>query len=206
MKLLTDDPVIARDIDGLLKDDPVFSACFPNDFIMERARGHDGMAGLIRIVIGQQVSTAAAKSLWAKFTDKLDPSDAAAILSCHDDELRACGLSRQKVGYVRGLAQAILEESLQPATWIDKDSDAVIKEITSLKGFGLWSAQMFLMFNLARPDIWPHGDLGIQNGVRLYLNLPNRPTEKETIAHGTLFKGRETAAALLLWSMKDGGI
>lgn len=204
--MLTDDPVIAAHIQELLRDDPVFSRAFPKCYRMERAKGEDGIAGLLRIVIGQQVSTAAARSLWGKFNDRFDPYDTAAILAAADEDLRACGLSRQKIGYIRGLASAIQNQDIVPESWYAKDSEAVIAEITALKGFGLWSAQMFLMFNLARPDIWPHGDLGIQSGVQLYLDLPTRPTEKETKTHGALFKGRETAAALLLWSLKDGGV
>lgn len=204
--MLTDDPQIKSDIEWLLANDKVFKSSFPADYRIERSKGEEGMAGLIRIIVGQQVSTAAARSLWQKFTNAFDPLDTIAILNASDDDLRACGLSRQKVGYVRGLAEAIQNHDIVPSSWVEKESDVVIKEITALKGFGLWSAQMFLMFNLVRPDIWPHGDLGVQNGVQLYLNLPDRPTEKETLAHGALFQGRETAAALLLWSLKDGGV
>lgn len=204
--MLTNDPRIASDIQWLLQNDKFFKNHFPQDYSIERPRGEEGMAGLIRIVIGQQVSTAAAKSLWAKFTAQFDPNNPQPILNADDDSLRACGLSRQKISYVRGLAAAILDNTLQPETWDNKSSTDVIKDITALKGFGLWSAQMFLMFNLARPDIWPHGDLGIQIGVGKYLKMNNRPTEKETLAAGYYFKNRETAASLLLWSIKDGGV
>lgn len=204
--LLTDDPVIAADLSYLLQHDPVFSVYFPNGYAMERQRSLPDMAGLARVIIGQQVSTAAARSLWTKFTDKFDPYDTALILKASDDDLRGCGLSRQKIGYLRGLAQAIQDGSLQPATWADKDDETVTAEITALKGFGLWSAQMVLMFHLARPDIWPYGDLGIQVGLQTYLNLPERPDHKTTQAAYKHFKGRATSAALLLWSIKDGGI
>ncbi|PCI00336.1 MAG: hypothetical protein COB76_03780 [Alphaproteobacteria bacterium] len=204
--MLTDDPRIAGDIEWLLTNDSVFLKYFKSGFKLTRSRGEDGMAGLIRIVVGQQISTAAARSLWAKFTDKFDPLNPSDILNGSDDDLRSCGLSRQKVGYVRGLAQAILDRTIEPESWTDKDSATVIEEITALKGFGIWSAQMFLMFNLARPDVWPCGDLGVQNGLQIYLGLANRPTEKETKAKAALFTGRETAAALLLWSLKEGGV
>ena len=203
---LTADPVIASDLRWLLDNDSFFKNHFASDYNPVRSRGHDGMAGLIRIVIGQQVSTKAAASLWQKFTDQFNPADPHPLIAAEDDVLRGCGLSRQKVGYVRGLAQAIAEKTLQPESWHNKSSDDVIAEITALKGFGLWSAQMFLMFNLARPDIWPHGDLGIQTGLGIYLGRDERPSEKETMGHRHLFEGRETAAALLLWGIKDGGV
>ncbi len=203
---LTDDPVIRDHIDWLLTNNLVFQKHFSKDCRINRERGEDGMAGLIRIIIGQQVSTAAAKSLWQKFSDKFDASDPQAIISADDETLRTCGLSRQKIGYVRGLAQAVIDKEIDIQSWADKPTDQVVAEITALKGFGLWSAQMYLMFNLARHDVWPYGDLGIQNGLAQYLGQENRPSEKETLAHAHLFKGRETAAALLLWSIKDGGI
>jgi DNA-3-methyladenine glycosylase II len=203
---LTDDPRIASDLEWLFANDTFFKSHFPADYAIQRARGHANMAGLIRIVIGQQVSTKAADSLWLKFTTQFNPADPEPIMNVDDDVLRACGLSRQKVGYVKGLAAAIHDKKLQPETWNNKSSVDVTTDITALKGFGLWSAQMFLMFNLARPDIWPAGDLGIQIGTGLYFNLSERPTEKQTLEYGHHFAGRETAAALLIWSIKDGGI
>lgn len=204
--LLTDDPVIAANINDFLADDSVFSVYFPKGFSMERERGLGGLAGLTRVIIGQQVSTAAARSLWTKFTDRFDPHDPVPVIGASDEALRACGLSRQKIGYLRGLAQSIHEGSLQPDSWSGKDDETVIAEITALKGFGLWSAQMVLMFHLARPDIWPYGDLGIQSGLQIYLDLPERPDHKATQAAYELFAGRATAASLLLWSIKDGGV
>jgi DNA-3-methyladenine glycosylase II len=203
---LTDDPIIRDHIDWLLVNDPIFQKHFSKNYKIDRARGEDGMAGLIRIIIGQQVSTAAARSMWQKFSDKFNINDPESLVRADDEDLRVCGLSRQKIGYVRGLALAVIEKKIDIASWNHKSTDQVTKEITSLKGFGLWSAHMFLMFNLARPDVWPHGDLGIQSGLGIYLGLGQRPDEKETLAKAHLFKGRETAAALLLWSIKDDGV
>jgi len=203
MNFLTDDKKIADDLAWLMTNDPVFSRYFTTDTLPQRERGEEGAAGLIRIVLGQQVSTAAASSIWTKFTNQFNPTQTGPIIAASDDNLRACGLSRPKVKYIRGLAQAIEDKAIDIESWTNKDTETVVSEITSLKGFGLWSAQMFLMFNLARPDVWPHGDLGIQIGLGIYLNSDERPTEKETQAQCGLFKGRETAAALLLWSLKE---
>lgn len=202
-KLLTDDPVIMKDLEWLCSHDIIFSSVFANSDIIEREKGLGGMPGLIRIVIGQQISTSAARSLWQKFTDKFDPNDTRSIIEANDNDLRSCGLSKQKIAYVKGLAESIENRELQPETWTEKDSETITKEITSLKGFGLWSAHMVLMFHLARPDIWPYGDLGIQNGLQIYLNLKERPKENDTKDKVALFKGRETAAALLLWKLTE---
>lgn len=204
--LLTDDPAIAADLEHLLKNDEIFAAYFPQGYAVKRLRGDAGMAGLIRIIIGQQVSTAAARSLWTKFTDRYDPDDPLSLIEAGDENLLACGLSRQKIAYIRGLARAMAEQTLRPDSWRDKDDAAVIAEITALKGFGLWSAQMALMFSLARRDIWPYGDLGIQNGLKIYLKRDIRPDLDEAKKAHKHFKSRGTAASLLLWSIKDGGI
>jgi len=203
---LTDDPVIARDLQWLVTNDPVFREKIPDLNAMDRPKSQDGMAGLLKIIVGQQVSVAAAQSMWTKFTDHFDPTIPEPLIHASDDLLRTCGLSRQKITYIRGLAQAVIEGAVDIPSWPNKPSDQVMAEITALKGFGTWSAHMFLIFNLMRADVWPYGDLGIQIGLQYYLGDDTRPTEKETQAKGELFKGRETAAALLLWELKSGGI
>ena len=163
----------------------------------------DGMDGLAHIVIGQQVSTAAAESMRQKFIRAFGFNNPLGILNAPDEDLRACGLSRQKITYLRGVAQAVLDKTIDIDSWAHKTTPDIIKEITALKGFGLWSAQMYLMFNLCRADVWPYGDLGIQKGLGIYFGLDERPTEKETQAAGVRFKGRETAAAILIWELKE---
>ena len=206
MSYLTDNPTIKADLEWLLKNDQKFIQYFGDDFTIQRDKGEEGMAGLIRIVVGQQVSTSAAQSIWQKVISQFDPYDPAVFLEATEDDLRACGLSRPKIKYIKGLAQAITDKDIDIPSWNNKDTSQVTGEITFLKGFGLWSAHMFLMFNLARPDVWPCGDLGIQIGLQTYLGADDRPNEKETAAQAHLFKGRETAAALLLWSIKEGGV
>jgi DNA-3-methyladenine glycosylase II len=201
--IATHNPVIGDHIRSYIDKDSQFSRYFESVDQVDREIGQDGMAGLIKIILGQQVSTAAADSMWNKFIHHFDPKHPGPILKANDDTLKTCGFSRQKIGYLRGLAHAVNEGDLNIESWKDKDSQTVINEITALKGFGLWSAQMFLIFNLARHDVWPHGDLGIQIGLQTYLGEDTRPTEKETKDKAYLFEGMETAAALLLWRIKD---
>ena len=195
--------LIYSDVEWLLENDPVFSKKFSQDYKIDRTFGAPDLASLIRIVMGQQISTKAAASLWQKFTTAFNPNDAIVILGASDDDLRACGLSRQKITYIRGLVQAVSDGTIDIASWTDKSDDIVQRDITSLKGFGPWSAQMFLMFNLCRRHIWPAGDLGIQIGLQRYYNLNDRPNEKAAKAMVSDFNGRETAAAFLLWDLKE---
>jgi DNA-3-methyladenine glycosylase II len=194
---------IKSHLESLIQSDNKFSQYFDHYKDVDRETGNDGMDGLVDIVIGQQVSTKAADSMRAKFRVKFGYNNPQGILNSSDDELRDCGLSRQKIGYIRGLAQAVVDKTTDTASWDTKSTSVIIDEITSLKGFGLWSAQMYLMFNLCREDVWPYGDLGIQKGLQIYWGLDEKPSEKETQSAGKLFKGRETAAALLLWQVKD---
>jgi DNA-3-methyladenine glycosylase II len=194
---------IKSHLESLIQSDNKFSQYFDHYKDVDRETGNDGMDGLVDIVIGQQVSTKAADSMRAKFRVKFGYNNPQGILNSSDDELRDCGLSRQKIGYIRGLAKAVVDKTTDTASWDTKSTSVIIDEITSLKGFGLWSAQMYLMFNLCREDVWPYGDLGIQKGLQIYWGLDEKPSEKETQSAGKLFKGRETAAALLLWQVKD---
>lgn len=164
-----------------------------------------GFAGLARIIAGQQLSTRAAATIWDRVLTACGEPEPESYLALPEDALRAAGLSRQKIGYIRGLAEAVLSGALRPQDFAAMDDAGVEAAITALKGFGPWSAQMALMFGLARPDVWPAGDLGIQTGMQRYLGLAARPGFEETRGHGDRFAPRRTAASLLLWSLKDAG-
>lgn len=194
-------PHIRAGLEHLIANDKVFAKLSVVPETLPWRYAAPGMPSLIRIVIGQQVSTAAAVSLWNKFQAQAGGITPEEVLALDDDTLRACGLSRQKIGYVRGLAEAVLGGHIEPDGFHALDNDAVAKAITDLKGFGRWSADMYLMFSLARPDIWPAGDLGIQNGLQKYLGLKTRPDEARTRKEGKRFAPHQTAASVLLWHM-----
>lgn len=202
MKYLYEIPHIRTGLDHLLLNDRVFKKL---DIAPEHltwrytAPGYDS---LVRIVIGQQVSTKAAQSIWEKFKKELKTVTPARVMKMHDDDLRALGLSGQKVKYIRGLSEAIHEKSFDPHALDDLSDEGVYEAVTALKGFGRWSAEMYLMFSLARPDIWPAGDLGIQDGLRVYHRRAVRPTAEEALKLGRRFAPHRTAAAILLWHLK----
>jgi DNA-3-methyladenine glycosylase II len=194
--------IILQDMKNLQKHDAVFSKMDANAAEMIRTRGNVDMAGLIRIVIGQQISNKVATNLWSKLTTDINPNDPDQILNAPEDQLKSYGLSRQKIVYVRGLANRVQLSEIDIQSWVQKDDETVRAEILSHKGFGPWSAQIFMMFHLCHRHIWPAGDLGIQIGLQKYFKLDDRPNEKEAEAMKSHFKGHETAASYWLWALK----
>jgi DNA-3-methyladenine glycosylase II len=141
-----------------------------------------GYKTLLRTIIGQQVSVAAAASMWAKLEAELGEDFTPACLLARDfDTLRACGLSRQKQGYARSLCELAHAGELDFHA-LPADDEEAIAQLTRIKGIGRWSAEIYLLFAEGRPDIWPAGDLAVQEGVKRLLDLPERPAEKATRA------------------------
>ncbi len=190
---------IAASLDALGAHEPavaraVEAAGYPEPRILER-----GYATLLRTIVGQQVSVAAAASVWNKLEAAIGPDCPANLLIAQDfDALRACGLSRQKQGYARSLAELILSGDL-PLDALPQDDEEAIAYLTRVKGIGRWSAEIYLLFAEGRPDIWPAGDLAVQAGLHKILELPERPAEKEARRLATDWSPHRGAAALLTW-------
>lgn len=195
-------PAIYEGLNHLLTKDPVFRKLEkkPEDF--RRSYSGPGFPELVRIVIGQQVSTAAARNVWQRMESHFTIVEPQKILKMEDEALRAFGLSGQKVKYIRGLSEAVHGKAFDPHALEGMDDEAVYAAITALKGFGPWSAEMYMMFSLARPDVWPVGDLGVREGLRLYLKRTERPSVEDALAEGRRFAPYRTAASILLWAMK----
>lgn len=204
-KFLRDHPAIAPGLDHWLSQDRRFGASGLSVTDVTATVDRDlTLAALAETIVSQQLSVKAAATIWSRVCAVLDVNDPDAWMRHTDDDLRALGVSFQKIGYLRGLAQAVAARDLDLSFVKRAGNDDAIAALTSIKGFGRWSAQMILIFTLARPDIWPSGDLGVQEGLRLYRKLPERPTAQETEIYGARYFGLHlTAAALLLWRLKD---
>lgn len=158
-----------------------------------------GYQTLLRTIVGQQVSVAAAASVWRKLEAELGEGLAPDELLARDfDALRACGLSRQKQGYARSLCELVVSGALDFDN-LPRDDEAAIAELTRIKGIGRWSAEIYLLFAEGRPDIWPAGDLAVQAGLHRILDLPARPTERETRALAESWRPHRGAVAILTW-------
>ncbi len=165
-----------------------------------RQRPHT-LSTLLRIIVAQQLSTKAAATIWGRLADAMgeepDPRD---LLEAGEDGLRALGLSRQKAGYSLGLARAATDGGLDMAAWPGLDDEDVVERITALKGFGRWSAEIYLMFALGRRDVWPADDLALQVGLQQLMALDERPKSRKLsaplIEHWRPYR---SAGSLFLW-------
>ena len=186
-------------LDAIAEREPAFAralslAGYPEPRIRER-----GYRTLLRTIVGQQVSVAAAASVWRKLEAELGEDMAPdALLAAEFDALRACGLSRQKQGYARSLCELVAGGELDLEN-LPADDEAAIADLVRIKGIGRWSAEIYLLFAEGRPDIWPAGDLAVQAGIGKILALPERPSEKETRALAEPWSPHRGAAAILTW-------
>ncbi len=161
-----------------------------------RDRGHVTM---MRTIVGQQVSVAAAASMWRKFEEFAGADfDPARVLEADFDTLRACGLSRQKQGYMRSLCELVALDQLDFDA-LPADDEEAIAELTKIKGIGRWSAEIYLLFAEGRRDIWPAGDLAVQAGLDKLLALGERPNEKRTRELAEPWRPHRGAAAIFTW-------
>jgi DNA-3-methyladenine glycosylase II len=159
----------------------------------------EGYETLLRTIVGQQVSVASAAAVWNKLEARLgDGCPAEALIASEFDELRACGLSRQKQGYARSLAELILSGGLDLDN-LPQDDETAIALLTKIKGIGRWSAEIYLLFAQGRPDIWPGGDLAIQVGVGNFLDLAERPSEKAVRQMAEAWSPHRGAVAIFTW-------
>jgi DNA-3-methyladenine glycosylase II len=140
-------------------------ARFPTGMLGTRG---EALVTLMRSVVGQQISVKAAASIWARFEERVGlPITAANVLAVPDEELRACGFSGSKVKYVQGIARGFEDGTVHPGLWDGMDDEAVIQELVKLAGIGRWTAEMFLMFFLMRPDVISKDDIGLVKGFKL---------------------------------------
>lgn len=158
-----------------------------------------GYATLLRTIVGQQVSVAAAASVWNRLEALLGETMAPeALLAAEFDALRGCGLSRQKQGYARSLCELVIAGSLDFDN-LPADDEEAIALLVQIKGIGRWSAEIYLLFAEGRPDIWPAGDLAVQVGLGKLLGLEDRPSEKQTRELAESWRPHRGAAAIFTW-------
>ncbi len=171
--------------------------------ILERAadRARDRFVALCRIIVGQQVSTAAARTIWGRVEEAFDgpPTPEQLIEPDAEERLRACGLSGRKASYAIGIAEAIVAEELLLDSFDSKSDEEVIEAVVALRGLGRWSAEMFLMFDLGRPDIFSGGDLGLRRGIQIAYELDEMPSPEEAVAIAERWSPHRTLASLYLW-------
>lgn len=162
---------------------------------------------LQRTILFQQLAGPAARSIqrkWFALYSKQDrPPTPREVLKTTDEQFRASGVSRQKAGYLRDLAAKSLDKTLDFGDFETMSDDDIVERITAVKGLGEWSAHMFMMFTLGRPDVLAVGDLGIRNGMKITYGLPRTPTPKEAIAIGAPWAPYRSVGAWYMYRAID---
>lgn len=162
---------------------------------------------LTRAIVFQQLSGKAAGTIYSRFNALFADNSPVpeAVLATSDEQLRAVGLSRQKVGYMRDLSLKVTTGDLPLDAVQHMDDDDLIAHLVQVKGIGRWTAQMFLMFRLGRPDVLPELDLGIQNAIRKAYRMRKRPTPKQVKRVGAKWSPHSSVASWYLWRSLDNG-
>lgn len=164
-------------------------------------RPNDAYGALLRAIVGQQLSTKAARTIYLRVIDLFDgttPSPGQ-LLEAKEEDLRAAGLSGRKTEYVRDLASHVLSGELELDRLDQLSDEEVIEEIVAVRGLGQWTAEMFLLFHLERPDILSGGDLGIRKAIQIEYGLEEMPPPKRVLEIGEPWRPHRSLASLYLW-------
>ncbi len=159
-----------------------------------------GLEGLLSIVISQQVSTASARAILARFRARFETFDAGEIAGASDDDLRGCGLSGPKMRTMRAVCEAVASGAIDLTDLANLSAEEAHARLVTLKGIGPWTADIYLLFCLGHPDILPVGDLALQEAAKLALNLKKRPDQKKLARLGQRWRPWRGIAARLLWA------
>lgn len=165
----------------------------------------DHFYSLVRAITNQQLSGKAADTIYGRVLkllpkEKLEPKE---ILKLSDDTLRSAGLSYGKISYLKDLATRTVEKKIPFHTFEKLSEEEIILELTKIRGIGRWSAEMFIMFHLARPDVFSYGDLGLRNAIQKLYKLKGHPTEKEALEISAKWSPFRTYASRILWMSLD---
>ncbi len=187
---------------ALSRADPVMARlirAYPD--VTLRSRGN-AFETLLRAIVGQQISVKAADAVWARVCAAM-PVKPESISASSVDDLRACGLSRMKAGYAIDLAAHFAEGRIKPRRWAHMDDEAVIAELVDVRGIGRWTAEMFLIFHLLRPNVWPVDDLGLLKAIALHYRDGEKISPRDARIIGETWQPWRTVATWYLWRSLD---
>ena len=192
-----------RAVRALSESDPVMAGIIrshPGSVLVSRG---DPFGTLARSIVGQQISVRAADSVWSRFAAAMPEVTPASVLALDSEALRACGLSARKSEYLSDLARHFVDGTIDVACWADMDDAALIDELTAVRGIGVWTAEMFLIFNQLRPDVFPLDDVGLQKAVALHYCAGERPTRRQLVEFGERWRPWRSVATWYLWRSLD---
>jgi DNA-3-methyladenine glycosylase II len=197
---------IGSAVKALAEREPAFAGVVEKFGVPEPRSSDPGAQTLLRTIVGQQVSVAAARSMWNKLEAAFgSPPDLRKLLAASDEELRAAGMSRQKSGYIRSLAELVLSGDLDLAA-LPEDDEEAIAHLTKIKGIGRWSAEIYLLFAEGRADVFPAGDLAVMIELGRLLGMEDRPSEKQLRELAESWRPYRGAAAVLAWHSYNSAV
>jgi DNA-3-methyladenine glycosylase II len=185
---------------ALMRRDPIMGAIIrahPKVFLVSRGEPFNTLA---RAICGQQISVKAAQAVWNRLLTCCGEMTPEKVLARKRTELRGCGLSDRKTEYIADLAQHFADGKIHPHRWPQMSDEEIIDELVDVRGIGRWTAEMFLMFNQLRPDVFPLDDLGLQKGIRLSYR---KKTLKQMKALGETWRPWRSVATWYLWRSLD---
>ena len=197
---------IRKHVEALAEREPVFAQVVEKHGFPGPRKSDPGAQTLLRTIVGQQVSVAAARSMWAKLEAAFgSPPDLRKVLAASDEDLRAAGMSRQKSGYIRSLAELVLSGELDLES-LPEDDEEAIALLTKIKGIGRWSAEIYLLFAEGRADVFPAGDLAVMIELGRLMGLDDKPSEKQLREMAEAWRPYRGAAAVLAWHSYNSAV
>ena len=197
---------IRTHVEALASRDPIFARVIEQHGMPEPRISEPGPTTLLRTIVGQQVSVAAARSMWAKLESALgSPPDLHALLNATDEDMRAAGMSRQKSGYIRSLAGLVTSGELDLYA-LPEDDEEAIAHLTRIKGIGRWSAEIYLLFAEGRSDVFPAGDLAVVNELARLMGRKRKLSEKRLRQLAEKWRPYRGAAAVLAWHSYNSAV
>jgi DNA-3-methyladenine glycosylase II len=184
---------------SLARRDPVLAGIIRAHPRIALARRGEPFATLARAIVGQQISVRAAQAVWARFVVAAPALTPEAVCRLRKPRLRACGLSERKAEYIGDLARHFVAGRVHVDRWSEMDDESIIAELVDVRGIGRWTAEMFLMFNLLRPDVFPVDDLGLKKAVCLHYGDGASLTVAEIRAIGAAWAPWRSVATWYLW-------
>lgn len=187
----------------LARDDPVMAG-FVERFCVDSlvSRG-DPFSTLARSIVGQQISVKAADSVWSRVSAALPVLNPETVLAATVEDLRACGLSARKVEYLGDLARHFADGQIHLNRWVAMSDAEIVAELTAVRGIGVWTAEMFLIFNQLRPDVFPLDDIGLQKAVARHYLDGLRPSRAVLEQFGQRWRPWRSVATWYLWRSLD---
>ena len=173
---------------------------YPKDFLFSKS---DPFYTLSRSIVGQQISVKAAQAVWNRLEKKIRIVNPKIIRDTHYMTMKSCGLSKQKIEYLNSLAIAFLKKDVNPYAWKKMSDDLIIQELIKIKGIGRWTAEMYLIFNLCRPDVFPLDDVGLIKGICNCYNLQYPISREHAIKLSKNWKPWRSVATWYFWRSLD---